>query len=461
MAGVGFVLKKLMSRNDLSGVVQAYIHATFASSGPWLTTILAIAMIQLLNQVWIPSTIINNFRAIILYNFAFTLVFTAPVSIVSTRYLADCFYLKNLTSAPGMLVGGMVLLFVILLPISASFYFFFAAMSTALSLLSIVNFLLVAAIWQISVFLTALKHYSAVTFAFFFGMLLSIICTTLLAGPYGVPGMVCGFNIGLAFLLACLIGLIFTEYPLNCSRLFAVLPYFKNYWHLAVGGIAYNAGIWVDKWIMWFAPERSVMQTKLILYHNYDSAIFVAYLTIVPTLAMFFLAQEVSFFETYLRFYRGILNHDNFKKISRNHGSILRFLAYEQRNLLLMQLFIGFTAIVMAPVILKFLGMNYIEIGMFRYGVMGATLQILTLFLLILLAYFDYRIGAMMIQILFFVSNALFTFISMKMGFPYYGYGYFLSTLLTFVVAAIVVDNYDRKLPYNAFLNCGSSQTDL
>ena len=40
MAGIGFVLRKLMSQNNLSSYLTAYFHSMMASAGPWIVTIL-------------------------------------------------------------------------------------------------------------------------------------------------------------------------------------------------------------------------------------------------------------------------------------------------------------------------------------------------------------------------------------------------------------------------------------
>ena len=42
MAGIGFVLQKLASKDDLMGIFRAYFHSAMASTGPWLFTVLAL-----------------------------------------------------------------------------------------------------------------------------------------------------------------------------------------------------------------------------------------------------------------------------------------------------------------------------------------------------------------------------------------------------------------------------------
>lgn len=79
------------------------------------------------------------------------------------------------------------------------------------------------------------------------------------------------------------------------------------------------------------------------------------------------------------------------------------------------------------------------------------------LFGAIILSYFDCRKAFMWLHGFFLVTNVLFTFISIQLGFEYYGYGYFLSALCTFLLTMLVLFNHLRKLPYHAFITNNNS----
>src|SRR5580658_1324703 len=109
MAGIGFELRKLLARDDLIGIAEGYGHAAIATSGPWLFTILALGAILFLGAPNAPPSELAVFRLIIVYNFSFSLVLTAPVGIVMTRYLADSIYAKDVEQAPAALLGGLLI----------------------------------------------------------------------------------------------------------------------------------------------------------------------------------------------------------------------------------------------------------------------------------------------------------------------------------------------------------------
>lgn len=56
MAGIGFELRKLLKKDTLVGLLQAYTFAGIIGSGPWVLSILGILIIGLLSStVVVPS----------------------------------------------------------------------------------------------------------------------------------------------------------------------------------------------------------------------------------------------------------------------------------------------------------------------------------------------------------------------------------------------------------------------
>ena len=120
-------------------------------------------------------------------------------------------------------------------------------------------------------------------------------------------------------------------------------------------------------------------------------------------------------------------------------------------------------AILLAPQIFEKLDIYFMQLGIYRLGVLGAFFHGLLLFETIILQYFDCRKSIMWVYAYFFVSNAIFTIIVMvTLGFEYYGYGYFVSAATTFLFSSVVLFNHVRQLPYHAFIsNNNSVQTRI
>lgn len=457
MAGIGFELNRLANQDNIKGIVGAFLHSAFATAGPWLFTVIALAVITILYGGSSGDIDLLTFRGIIVYNFSFSLVLSAPIFMVMTRYLADQIHVKDVTAAPAVMLETLTLTFLLQLPVAIFFYGFYFELPIELRLAGFSNMFLIAATWLLAVFLTALKDYTAVTWSYLVGLAIGVICSYIF-DDYGAVGMVLGFSIGLAIIVFWLCARILAEYPYKLTGNFSLKPYFKRYWELALAGLFYNAAIWVDKWIMWFAPEATVLPSNLRFYPEYDSAMFLATMTLVPAFALFVFNVETQFFHHYRRFYTNILEHASLKRIRHFHNKINESIYEGARNLIFMQGAVCLLAILLAPQIFEAIETFFMQLGIFRLGVLGAFFHGLLLFETIILQYFDCRKSIMWTYLYFLFSNALFTlFVMIAYGFEFYGYGYFLSSASSFVLGAYVLFKHVRLLPYHAFISNNNS----
>lgn len=459
MAGIGFVLKRLARRDDLLGVLSAFSHGTIAAAGPWLFTVVALAGIVLLFPGAYNQEDVINFREAIVYNFSTSLMLSGPVYLVVTRYLADSIHRKRVVLAPTVLLQSMALLMLLLIPFGLWFYFVFIQLDFTFRLTAYANLLVTGATWLLGVFVLALKDYMGVSRSFFIGMVIAFVGAQILKAEHGGLGMLIGFTIGQAYILFALLAKVFAEYPFKITSPTKLHLYYQRYWQMIFAGFFYNAAIWIDKWIMWFcAPEATELASRFRYFSLYDNATFLALLTIVPAIGLFIFSVETNFFLRYQRFYYDILEHKTLSVIRANHQKLIGSIKESARNFIVLQGSITVIAILLATKIFELLDVPFLELGIFRISTLGAFFHALMLFAVIILSYFDCRKAFMNLHAFFFVTNALFTYLSIVWGgFEYYGFGYFLSALSTFLLAALVLFDHVRKLPYHAFITSNNS----
>lgn len=451
MAGIGFTLRKLTQRDDLIGILQGYAHSAVISTGPWIFTILSLGGINLIAGRLVDTEVLSLFRIVVIYNFAFSLVFTGPVLLVSTRYLADMIYQKNVEEAVGMMLACLGLTFLIAFPVVVYFYGFLTELEADVRVAAISNFFLATGIWTVSVFVSALKDYRTITLAFLVGMATAFGATVGLAEAGGTSGMLIGFNIGIAIILFTMIARVFAEYPYRIVNMFGFLGAFRKYWDLALIGFVFNAGVWVDKWIMWFAPGHETAAGYMVFFSNYDSASFLAYMTTIPTLSLFLLQVETSFFVHYKSFFSAVQNHASFGKIRELHSNIMVNMLGNLRTILILQGAITAVAILSAPKIFQLFDINFLQLGIFRFVTLGAFFHTLIQILSIALAYFDLRRMMLWVNLVFLVTNAAFTWIAMNAGIGYYGAGFMAASVVTFIFAYGLTSFQVGRLPYLVF----------
>lgn len=457
MAGIGFPLRKLARSDNILGLVQGYIFSTLISAGPWIITVIGIAGITMVaSQLAAPASV-SGFRTILIYNFSFSLVLSGPVALVTTRYVADAIFTRSLDLVPGAMLTALALVYGIALVAALPFYGFIAELSPGLRAVAVANFLVTSGIWLVVVFLTALKDFISVVVIFVIGTVVAFFGSTLLAESYGAAGMLLGFTIGLAVVQFAIIGKVFASYPRGDIMPVKLFAYFRDYWELAVGGLVYNAAIWADKWIMWFAPEREVFGGVMSSFPAYDGAMFFAFVTIIPAMALFTVSVETGFFENYHKFYRSISNHGTYQQLRRGQREIMSGLALSSRNMVILQGAVTAVAVILAPQIVQLARGDALQIGIFRLGVLAAFFHVSLLFVSIVLAYFDLRRLTLAIQVLFLAMNIGFTLATLHFGFRFYGYGYFLAALISFFVAFVAVERVLTRLPYVAFVRANPS----
>jgi uncharacterized membrane protein len=91
------------------------------------------------------------------------------------------------------------------------------------------------------------------------------------------------------------------------------------------------------------------------------------------------------------------------------------------------------------------------EIGVFRFGALGACLHVLAMFTMVFLSYFDFRKPVMTLNVIFLLANFTFTWLCADY-FALHGMGYFLAAALTFVLAMGCLVYNLKRLAYGAFI---------
>jgi len=461
MAGIGFTLRRLTQRDDLIGAVIGYGHSVFISAGPWLLTVLALIAINVILVGAMPQRELELFRSIIVYNFSVSLVITGPVILVATRYLADRVFERRVDTAPALMVVATVLGTAPGLLLAVWFYFWICTIPVPLALLALANYAVISAIWVAGLFLSTLKAYVRVTLSFATGMIGAVALTYLVGAAYGPVGALAAFTGGLALTMLVLMATVLAEYRYPMRRPVGLLDAFRRHWELALSGLVYNLAIWIDKWVIWATvPNTSTVGGALVTMPLYDGAMFLAYLTIVPALAIFTVAIETRFFEDYQRFYRQIGDNATLGTIHDNHQSVVQSATDGLRAVMIIQIVISILVIFFAPAIVEAAGGASRQIGVFRFGVLGALFHVLMLFCGILLMYFDARKPALLLNLVFLATNAGFTWVTVDLGFAYLGYGYFAATLVSFAIGVVLLFTVLRQLPYFSFVRNNPSVTE-
>lgn len=96
MAGIGFELRRLLRKNTLIGLVEAYAYAGIIGSGPWVFSIVGILLIGLFSaSLVVPSFLVTQFQTSVTYLVAGSLILTGLVQLAFTRFVSDRLFEKK------------------------------------------------------------------------------------------------------------------------------------------------------------------------------------------------------------------------------------------------------------------------------------------------------------------------------------------------------------------------------
>ena len=429
MAGIGFRLKRLLAEESYGGWLRAHLYGAVVSSGPWLFSICTLATLALLSGRVVADADQQLFRVVVVYTYTFSLVTTGGLQMVVTRHLADCLYLGNpaaFHSAYRWTIGATAFLHAAL---AAVFYGLAPDLPPLVRVEAVTLFVVVACTWMVMVFVGAAQDYASVVAAFFGGNLLSLAGALGGGALAGVSGYVGGFLLGQAVILFVLCARVEREFAGGATVApRALLAAFRRYPALALGGLVYSAAITVDRLIFWASAEGWRVQSWFFA-SPYDTPLFLAYLSVVPSLAIFLVSVETTFYDQYRRYYGMVTRHGTLRQVLGAKRAMADSLGTSLWRLAVVQGPVTLVLVAAAPQLGRLAALEPLQVGILRAALLGAPLHILALFGTIILLYFDRRQAALEVSAVLLAGNAGLTLVSLALGPQFHGQGYALAAL--------------------------------
>jgi len=454
MAGIGFELRKLLKRDSLLGLVQAYAYAGIISSGPWILSIIGILIIGVMSAaIVVPGTLITQFQVSVTYLISVSLVLTGLAQLAFTRFTADRLFEKNidmiLPNFNGLLLwvtalSGLLGMFVIMV--------FFQDESLIYRLLMLAGFVILSDIWIATIFLSGMKEYKAILWLFALGYGTTVALALLLRGMK-LEGLLAGFVLGQFMLLIGMIILVLRNYPSSYFMSFAFLEKRYLYPTLIAVGLFYNLGIWLDKFMFWFYPATSQLVIgPLRASVIYDIPVFLAYLSIIPGMAVFLVKMETDFVEYYDKFYEAVRSGGSLEHIEEMRNEMVYIVRQGIYQIVKIQTIAALILFVTSDALLGYLKISDLYLPLLFVNLISAGLQVVFLGVLNVFFYLDKRRVVLALTGSFVVLNGAFTAITLYMGPKFYGYGFVVALLLVIMAGFWLLDRKLDSLEYDTFM---------
>jgi len=449
MAGIGFQLHKLIEDESFLKKAKAYIFASIITSGPWILSILCLAMIGILSGKFLKGGRFSVLSITVVYTFAFSLILTGPIQFVLTRYLADKEYLEQRERMFSALVSAFGLTLIVSLSASVSWYVYNDG-SILYKTTGIILFVAVCSIWTMMDFLSCSKRYQKIIASFFFGSLMSLILAPILGLTLGMEGSLIGYTTGQLLILILLIYNIAREFPLTELYNREFFRYLLLFPYIFFTGLFYNLGLWIDKLIGWVA-FGDIIFGNFKAYSLYDTPIFIAYLSIIPSLAYFLIQSETRFYLAHRAFFDSI-THESLNTILKNKDELISILNNSLKKLFLIQFATSLIGSLCAGLLGIWFDLLPASIVSLRILFFAAGAQVLFLYIIIFLMYFDLAQISFYMVALFFLLNLSFNILQIYYPAIPMGTGYLFSIVISFLVGFSILRYSVSDIEYTIFI---------
>lgn len=453
MAGIGFELRKILSKNSLFSMVEAYGLAGLISSGPWVLSILALLVVGIITVgVVFPTEVIIQFLIIVTYMMAGSLLVSGVFQLLFTRFIADLLFLEKNDRIVPNLLGAMLVTSVLAALVGGAVMFISPSIEPIIKVVILSAFVLLCNQWLVIIFLSGMKEYYRILFTMMIGYGLMVLLVIVLP-PYGLLGLLGVFSLCQALLTFAFLYHVIRDFPAQELVAFEFFNRKKVFISLLFCGVFYNLGVWGDKFVFWYRDETSHQVLDFFrASYIYDLPIFIAYLAVVPGMAVFMMRMETDFAEACLKFYESVRRGGTLDTIYQLKDNMVLACQQSIYEIFKVQGMTLAVLILLADDILNLLSIDLSYLHLLYVDLVGVSLQVLVMSILNVMYYLDKRYPALYLIILMMVSNFVLSYLSIDAGPLYYGYGFTISMLLTTIVGLIMLERQFDDLEYQTFM---------
>lgn len=455
MAGIGFELKKLYRKKGLFNNSKAILYSIAVTIGP---TVICMATLLFFNILLKNAKVNiggqNIIQATIMYSFIFSLILTSGYSMVISRYISDKLYEKKYQDIKASLYGA-ILIIVSIGSIIGILFYFKSPLDITYKVLSYILFIELIIEIILSVYVTALENLKVITAAFFIGFLCTAIISSLMITYTNINPLIiliASFDVGLLLLILILYYEIQKYFKIDNKNYFEFLGWFKKHYLLFAINTFYTLAIYIHNFVFWMVSDMNYVVGETFIYcPSYDVPAFYALVSTLPTMIMFVVKFETSFFDKFKVYFYFVNNGASYKDIEVAREEMKEVLFREITYIMMFQLIITVVAIFIGDNIFMRMGFTSQMIDEFNILALGYYCMMMIFVITNVLLYFDDRKGAFVLNGIFLVTNMLFTIETTILGERYFGMGIFISAIIVMCLGLLRLKHFTNNIEYYVF----------
>ena len=419
----------------LLGPMVGFAASTIIAVGPWLMSILALSLISLTLTPVLGTSGIADVRLSVAYAFGLALLVSAPVVVLTARLVRNAAekdggrLVTELYAACLLVAGGGTQLLAIATVVG------FGIMPAELAIAFVVLASTCALLLTGFGMLMALQEYWRLIATFFFGIAVGLSAALLTsAWTTTVESLIWSFAIGFWVTHQMMFSRTGPAEVVTLEGLgeaFATMRREATQSRLLFWGLVFaTLGVWVDKCIFWFQPTGVVTKSGFYHFPTYDSVMFIAHLSMIPTLAAWFLFQRRVLEPEVREFWHLTGRQPTRAALAEATDRLQELIWGAVFRILFVQMVCSVFLIMMAPEIIRRFGLRFDQMELLQVGFVAIFLQSLLFVSSSILVLCGKIYLFMIVNLLFFSTNLIFGLVALKM-FGISAYGVFVASLVS------------------------------
>jgi polysaccharide biosynthesis protein PelG len=456
MAGIGFELKKLFKEAGFFSSLRAYAYSALVLLGPFvLCTVVIVAIMQLLGYIDVSFKDRELFIASVVYAFIFSQIMVSGFKMMISRFISDMLYSEKFEFIMPSLYGVLSIA-VPLSGIIGILFFWNSPIQFEIKLVSYLLFIELVIVFIMMEYLSTLKDYMKIVKSFLWGIGTIIVLSFVFikfTNLLTVFGLILAMDSGFFIIIVSLMVYLKNFFGKSSNKYFEFIRHMDKYPALFFIAFFYTLGLYSHNFLLWTSELGVRIGGTYIYAPTYDVPTFYAFLSIMPSMIVFVVSIETSFYDKYKAYYTLITGKGNLTDIENAKKDMTRTLWSEIRNIMEIQLFFTLIFISIGYYVLPKIGLSQLSIDIFNLLALGAYFNVIMLIIILLLLYFEDRKGALFVAGTFLAGNVIFTYLTMNYSENTYGLGFFLAALVSVILAIIELIVYLKNINYHTF--CG------
>ena len=408
MAGIGFELRKVFSKNSIISKIRGIVFATMTTIGPTIIFLFLLLGIHFtIDKLGVSQIDKDFFSSALLYIFIGAIIISSALNTITSRFTSDMLFENKEEYVPSALFGSIFIaallstvwgLFITLTLYlnrdqpGYSQYNISLEFVVALFLFCV----MIAITYTTMTFISTIKEYAKITKAFALGILGSFLLFFLFY--FGlhftiITSIMWAMALGFLIINIIIVYYIISFFNFSSDKCFAFLAYFRKYPMLFFSGVFYIAGLYIANILYWFF---STIKEQVAMFHvapTYDMASFIAILANLSAVVIFTVKIETQFFEKYKRYVTSLANAsyatiEKTRKVMENTLTVQLFFIYE------VQLIIEIILSCLAIIIFPYIGLGQEILDFFLILGMAVFCIFSMYFTVVFLYYFDDQFGS-------------------------------------------------------------------